>query len=80
MNQFGSEPVYNGKFLKTKIKSYEGRISTNFRSDTLAVEGSYWVCLSVLIVNSHVKIGEKYNPQVFVRDCKHNVKEKKKMV
>ena len=28
--RFDSEPVYNNKYLKTKIKSYEGKIITNF--------------------------------------------------
>ena len=30
---FDSEPVYNEKYLKTKIKSYEGEIITNFHSN-----------------------------------------------
>ena len=25
-----SEPVYNEKYLKTKLKSYKGKINTNF--------------------------------------------------
>ena len=27
---FDSEPVYNEKYLNTRIKSYEGKISTHF--------------------------------------------------
>ena len=30
---FDSEPVYNGKYLKTKIKSYKGKINTNFHDN-----------------------------------------------
>ena len=30
--EFDSEPVYNEKFLKTKIKSYEGKSNTNFHN------------------------------------------------
>ena len=30
---FDREPVYNEKYLKTKIKSYEGEIITNFHSN-----------------------------------------------
>ena len=29
-NEFDSKPVYNKKYLKTKIKSYNGKIKTNF--------------------------------------------------
>ena len=28
--KFDSEPVYNEKYLRTKIKSYKGKINTNF--------------------------------------------------
>ena len=28
---FDTEPVYNGKYIKTKIKSYEEKINTNFQ-------------------------------------------------
>ena len=28
--EFDGEPVYNGKYLKTKIKSSKGKINTNF--------------------------------------------------
>ena len=32
-----SEPIYgdNGKYLKTKIKTYEDKINTNFQGKTL---------------------------------------------
>ena len=32
---FDSEPVYNEKSLRTKIKSYEGIISTNIHGDKI---------------------------------------------
>ena len=32
---FNSEPVDNKKYLKTKIKSYDGKISTNFHNNKI---------------------------------------------
>ena len=29
--EFESEPAYNKKYLKTEIKSYQGKINTNFQ-------------------------------------------------
>ena len=29
-NEFGTEPVYNEKYLKTKIKTYKEKINTYF--------------------------------------------------
>ena len=38
--QFDSEPVYNEKYLKAKIKSYNGKINTNFHNNKITREGS----------------------------------------
>ena len=49
---FDSEPAYNEKYLKTKIKSYEGKINTNFHSDKKPKEGSQCICLWVILIHS----------------------------
>ena len=36
---FVNEPVYNGNYLKPKIKFYEGKIITNFDGAELPKEG-----------------------------------------
>ena len=33
--EFDSEPVYNEKYLKAKIKSYKGNINTNFHNSKI---------------------------------------------
>ena len=46
--EFGSEPVYNEKYLKTKVKSFEVKISTNFHSDKVPKESPQCICLLVI--------------------------------
>ena len=31
--EFDSEPVYDEKYLRTKIKSYNGKVNSNFRNN-----------------------------------------------
>ena len=38
--EFDSESVYNKKYLWTKLKSNEGKISTNFYDNKIPKEGS----------------------------------------
>ena len=38
--EFKSKPVYNEKYLKTKIKSYNGNINTNFHNNKIPKECS----------------------------------------
>ena len=65
--EFDSKPVYNEKYLKAKIKS----------SNKIPKEGSQFICLSVLLIDSVLRTGKNYYPQVFLDKCKHVVKEKK---
>ena len=74
---FNSEPVYNEKYLKTKMESYEGKISTNSHNDKLPKEGSQCICLLVIIIDSVFRTGKNSYPQVFLEECKYIVKEKK---
>ena len=42
--EFDSKPVYNEIYLKAKIKSYSGKINTNFYNNKIPREGSQIKC------------------------------------
>ena len=46
--EFDSEPVYNKKYLKAKMKSYNGKINTNFYNNKIPKDGLHFICLSVI--------------------------------
>ena len=75
---FDSEPVYNEKYLKTKVKFYNGKINTNFPDNEIPKSGSHWVYLSVILMDSVFKMGKDYYSQVFLKECKYVVKENKR--
>ena len=41
---FDRKPVYNEKYLKSKIKCFNGEINTNFHNDKISKEGSQFIC------------------------------------
>ena len=43
--EFDSEPVYNEKYLKVKIKSSNGKINTKFCKNKMEKEVSQCICL-----------------------------------
>ena len=45
-----SEPIYNRKFLKTKIKSY-GDEATDFHDKEVSKVGSNYTCFSTILVD-----------------------------
>ena len=75
--EFDSESVYNEKYLKTKIKSYKGKININFYNKKIPKECSQCNCLSVILINSISETGKNYYPQVFLEEC--NMLSKKEM-
>ena len=75
-NRFDREPAYNEKYLKTKTKSYEGKINTNFHNDKMPKEDYSCVCLSVILIDSVFKIFKNNCPQMFLKEFNNIVKEK----
>ena len=75
--EFDSEPVHNENYLKAKIKSYNGKINTNFHNNIIPKEGSHCICLSVVLIDSVFRTSKNYYTQVFLEKCKHVFKEKR---
>ena len=65
------------KYLKAKIKSYTRKINTSPQNNIIPKEGSQFICLSVILINSVFRSGENYYPQVFLEEYKYVVEEKK---
>ena len=69
-NKFDSKPVYKEKYLKAEIKSYNGKINTNFHNNKISSEGSPFIYLSVILIDSVFRTGKNYYPQVFLEEWK----------
>ena len=76
---FESKPVYgeDDKYIKTKIKIYVGSMVTNFHNKKIPKEKAPCKCLSIVMLDSIVKVNTKY-PQTFLEECKY-VQEKIKI-
>ena len=58
--EFDSELGYNEKYLKSIIKSYIGKINTNFHNNKITKQSSKLICLSVILINSVFRTGKNY--------------------
>ena len=78
--EFDSEPVYGDtdSYIKTKVKMYHNKVNTNFQGKETPKGDSSYRCLSLIMLDSVVKVRKKYYPQVFLKECKY-VKRKNKM-
>ena len=72
--EFGSEPVYNKKLMKTNIKSY-GDEATDFYNKEIPKAGSDCTSLAVVTTDSALEKDKNYYPQVFLKECKYMEEE-----
>ena len=59
------------------MKSYNGKTNTNFHDNKIPKEGSQFICLSVILIDSVFRTGKNYYHQDSLEECKYVVKEKK---
>ena len=73
--KFNTKPTYRDdeKYIKTKIKTYEDNITTNFYnkkgSKKAPKEKMPHKCLSIITLDSILYGYEKYHPQIFLEQC-----------
>ena len=70
---FESKPVHgdDDKYIKTKIKTYEKSIITNFHNKKTPKEKASCKCLSIIMIDSVIKANKKYYPQTLLEECKY---------
>ena len=68
--EFDSKPVYgdNDKYIKTKIKLYGDKVNTNFQGKKLPKENASYKCLSLIILDSVIRVNKKYYPQTLLEE------------
>ena len=68
VKKIDSEPVYNIKFLKTKIKSHGDEVIDCYDKKFAKVD-PYHTCLAVISLDSTLKKDDNYCPQVLLKEC-----------
>ena len=56
--KFHSKPVYEYKYLKTKVKEYDGMIKTNFLGNDILKENMRYTCIACITIDSVMKMDE----------------------
>ena len=77
-----SDPIYNNKYINTKIRSYNNDIITNFRNidhenNKLPEKNKPYKCISLISLDSFIKINKKYYPQTLLQESVYKLINKK---
>ena len=75
--KFHSKLVYDEKFIKVKVKEFNGVVNTNILDDQIPKEREHYTCIACMIIDYVMKIEKKNYPQVYLEECKYRLKMKK---
>ena len=70
-------PVYDEKYIKPKVKEFNGVVNANFWGDKAPKEGVHYNCIACISIDPVMKMGKKNYPQVYLEKCKYKIKKVK---
>ena len=73
--KFHSKPFYKQKYLKAKVREFDGMIKTNFLGNDVSKENMHCTCIACITIDFVMRIDKKNHPQVYLGDCKYRVKK-----
>ena len=73
--KFYSEPVYEYKYLKAKVREFDGVIKTNFLCNFMPKENMLYTCIACITIDSVMSMYQKAHPHVYLEECKYRIKK-----
>ena len=74
--KFHSQPIYDDKYIKTKVETFNNTINRLFSGDEIPKERIHYVCISAICIDSVLKRHKKSYPQVYLEQCKYKIKKR----
>ena len=68
-------PVYDEKYIKAKVREFNGVIKTNFSNDKIPKENMNYTCIACITIDSVMRMDKKNYPQVYLEECKYRMKK-----
>ena len=56
---------------------YENRVNTNFQGKKVPQEDASYKCLSLIVLDSVIRVSKKYYPQTLLEECKYVIRKNK---
>ena len=70
-----SKPIYDQKYLKAKVREFDGVIKTNFLGNEVPKENMHYTCIACITIDSVMRMDKKNHPQVYLEECKYRIKK-----
>ena len=67
---FHSNPIYDEKYIKTKVKVFNGIVNTVFLDKNALKESIHYTCIAAINIDSVMEMNKKNYPQIYLEECK----------
>ena len=75
--KFHSMPAYDEKYIKAKVREFNGVIKTNFLGDKIPKESMYYACIACITIDSVIRMEKNNYSHVYLEECKYKMKKTK---
>ena len=66
-------PIHDKKYIKTKIKEYDGVIKTKFLGNDVPKENKHYTCIACVTIDSVTRMAKKNYSQVYLEECNYKI-------
>ena len=73
--KFHSKPTQKQKYLKAKVREFDGLIKTNFLVNHTPKENMHYTCIACITIDSVMGMDKKSHPEVYLEECKYKIKK-----
>ena len=76
--KFAASPIRNDKYILAKLKIFKKKYLTTFNNNNIVpIEKNHYICITVIDIDSVLKIDKKAYPQAYLEECKYKLKKRK---
>ena len=67
--------AYDEKYIKAKVREFNGAIKTNFLGNKIPKENEHYTCIACITIDSVMRMEKKNYAQVYLKECKYRMKK-----
>ena len=73
--KFHSIPAYDEKYIKAKVREFNGVVKINFLGGEIPKENVHYACIVCITIDFVIKMKKMNYPQVYLEECQHKIKK-----
>ena len=73
--KFHSEPAYKYRYVKAKVREFDGVVKTSFLCNNIPKENMRYTFIACITIDSVLTIDKENHPQIYLEECKYRIKK-----